>query len=494
MTAGPARVRPVPLWLLRGAVAAFLILKLAFSLIVPPNEDEAYYWLWGQNLQLSYFDHAPLVGWMQGFAHLVLGWNLLALRGWTFVTLLGTALIFRFWAKRLAPDDWHYYFWATLAIYLASPLLFAITSLAYPDHWLMFFCLLSAHCFAIFFGDQMDGRPLRHRYLYLGAVVLGLAALAKYNAVVMGLGVAAYVVFSWRLRPLLANPHLYLAAFASVAMLAPVLYWNATHDFISFRFQLWERYGPGGLAVPRLEGLLGFVAVSALYLSPFLVVPLIGWLRRPAGEGFAGALSGLGKAILIVSSLPMLALSLYVPTAPHWNIIAFLVFFGFAAGHFWRRWLLVTHLVVGTLAVAVICGYYVLFPLSYPPGAGGEREASELYGFNDIGARMLELQAENGARGIGAVYFGASSKLAFAVGSAEVTSFTPTVDGFDFWRNEAEMTGGDFVILDEFRSIEAVRPLFDQIVPLETIKVERFGRQIFDYDLYLGRNYRGSPP
>ena len=47
----------------RVAVAYFLTLKLVYALFVPPNIDEAYYWLWGAHLQWSYLDHAPLVGW-----------------------------------------------------------------------------------------------------------------------------------------------------------------------------------------------------------------------------------------------------------------------------------------------------------------------------------------------------------------------------------------------------------------------------------------------
>ena len=213
----------VPLGALQGSVAALLVIKLAFCLVVPPNEDEAYYWLWGQHLELSYFDHAPLVGWMQGLSHLLFGWNLFALRAASFATFLGTALILRHWAKRLAPEDWQAYFWTSLAIYLASPLIFAITSLAYPDHWLMFFSLVSAHFFARFFADQIEGNRLRHLDLYLGAASLGLAALAKYNAVLMGIAVVVLILVHKRLRPLLRDPHLYLAALVSLGMLAPVM-------------------------------------------------------------------------------------------------------------------------------------------------------------------------------------------------------------------------------------------------------------------------------
>src|SRR5690606_18279375 len=112
----------------------------------------AYYWLWGQQLDFSYFDHAPLIGWMMRLFDELLGWNLVALRIGNFITLVGIALVFRHWAQRLAPENPEQVFWTTLAIYLSSPLIFGITSLAYPDAWLILFTLLSAHFFASSFA------------------------------------------------------------------------------------------------------------------------------------------------------------------------------------------------------------------------------------------------------------------------------------------------------------------------------------------------------
>ena len=47
------RAKRRDLLLPRIAVAYFLVLKLAYALLVPPNIDEAYYWLWGAHPQWS---------------------------------------------------------------------------------------------------------------------------------------------------------------------------------------------------------------------------------------------------------------------------------------------------------------------------------------------------------------------------------------------------------------------------------------------------------
>ena len=48
-----------------------LIIKLALAAYIPFFYDEAYYWFWGNNLRLSYYDHPPFVSYLyflgQGF-------------------------------------------------------------------------------------------------------------------------------------------------------------------------------------------------------------------------------------------------------------------------------------------------------------------------------------------------------------------------------------------------------------------------------------------
>jgi 4-amino-4-deoxy-L-arabinose transferase-like glycosyltransferase len=41
-----------------------IVLRYIFWLFAPPNPDEAYYWLWGQHLDFSYYDHPPLQAWL----------------------------------------------------------------------------------------------------------------------------------------------------------------------------------------------------------------------------------------------------------------------------------------------------------------------------------------------------------------------------------------------------------------------------------------------
>ena len=66
----------------------------------------------------------------------------------------------------------------------------------------------------------------------------GLALTSKYTAVLLLPAVLAFaLVPHWRGRQL-ASPWFWCSALVVLIVISPVLYWNAAHDWASFRFQL----------------------------------------------------------------------------------------------------------------------------------------------------------------------------------------------------------------------------------------------------------------
>ena len=492
------RGRPrLPTWFLVVIAAILIAGRLTYSFVVPPNMDEAYYFFWGQHLQLSYFDHAPLQGWMQGLSAAIFGFTTLGLRAMNQLTLLGSALIFWAWATRLAPEDRVNAFWTIFTVYLASPIVFCISLLSYPDHWLMFLSLASMHFFALFLAERLEDRPGDYRHLYAGAALLGVAALAKYNAVTLGLALAAAIVFHPRLRPLLGNVHLYLAALVSVAMLTPVLVWNAMNEFASLRFQLVDRFGPGGPGGAQLWGefsaerFLSFAVLLVVYVSVALALPAIWLYWRPAGGGFRGALVLLGKWGLATAVLPIVAVSFFTKGAPHWTMVGLVAFVPLAAFYFRWRWLLAVHLVLGTVLMTLVSVYFATYP-TFSSAVLGDREAASYYGYDQVASRMLELRDEYGAAGLASLRYGSASKLAFGAGPGVfVTSLAPAHEAFDDWRDEAALQGKDLIIHDEWNAIGHIEKQFDSVTLLDEITPTRFGRPLIRYRLYLGKGYKG---
>ena len=152
---------PTPRWkivLLQLIVLYLLGLKLWFGIAVTPMGDEAYYWMWGQHLSWSYFDHPPLDGWLQGAVAAVLPWSNLTVRVLSWLTLAATLWIFWLWSARLAPADRQGWFWHTAVIYLTVPVIYLMSSFAFHDHLLMFFVVASIYVFHGFAGDWENGR------------------------------------------------------------------------------------------------------------------------------------------------------------------------------------------------------------------------------------------------------------------------------------------------------------------------------------------------
>jgi hypothetical protein len=79
--------------------------------------------------------------------------------------------------------------WLVVLLGIASPLYFWYLGLAWHDHWLVTFAVISSFLF-VRYVDSAVATPGGGggRDLYGAAFFLGLAGLCKYNAVFVGLG------------------------------------------------------------------------------------------------------------------------------------------------------------------------------------------------------------------------------------------------------------------------------------------------------------------
>ncbi len=246
--------------------------------------DETYYYLYTQNLNLSYFDHPPLVALTAGIGVWLTG----AVTPFTLriggVVLYTGTLIFAYLAsKKLFGDRTAT---LTLAILTTIPIFqIAFGILTLPDNALMFFWMACLWVAAeeFFPSDQADQYQPTYRLAIIGLCV-GLAFLGKYHGLLLGGGLGLFCLLSQRHRVALFSKWT-LAAIALFAIaISPVLIWNAQHEWASFRFQ-------SGRAVPtqgyNLERLLGTILLALLYLFPTFGIPLWWTSFRTVGELFS---------------------------------------------------------------------------------------------------------------------------------------------------------------------------------------------------------------
>jgi 4-amino-4-deoxy-L-arabinose transferase-like glycosyltransferase len=209
-----------------------LLIKLALSALLPLTSDEAYYWVWSHHPQLSYFDHPPAIAWLFWLTHPIENFG--SASRWAGVILSQMTIVL--WLVLLRPylNNRQLRIWLWLS--LLSPLVGAGGLLITPDIPLLFFWSLTLFVFV-----EWLRQPSPVRSMLLG-LACGLGFCSKYVMVLepMFLFFGCFAIKEWR-TPALKN--WYWIIMGVIAGSAPVLAWNYSNDFASFRFQAQHGLG-----------------------------------------------------------------------------------------------------------------------------------------------------------------------------------------------------------------------------------------------------------
>ncbi|HIK45927.1 MAG TPA: glycosyltransferase family 39 protein [Leptolyngbyaceae cyanobacterium M65_K2018_010] len=497
---------------------AFLALRLLFWLVTFPNPDEAYYWLWGQHPDFSYYDHPPFQAWVQGAIAAVLGPSPLALRLPNLVSSGILAVVAYRICRYLYGEDGGDRFWLVLLLVASSPLFFLFLALAWHDHWLITFSVLSSFWFVQFVDGYRATGQGDFRYLGGAAVGLGLAGLCKYNALFVGLGFLAILLGDRTLRRLFREPRFYLALGILALVLSPIWLWNLQHDFFSFRFYGDRTRGSGDFSIHPL-GAVGYLALCALILGPIQSWSLWRWLRgRPrmapslARPSVYPALAlwifGLSTAAFTV--LATVSTALY-----YWNILAYPLLFPLLADQFYqprsgaapaaaspdRRRPPLKHprpLAIaqglGLLAVGGLMVHYTVIPITAFWGQA-DGDSAALYGWPAVAAAVTQQAKPLHQPLLLTTDYRSAAALAYQLDNPNILALSGRLDQFDFWYDAPSLQGRDGVLLGE--SWHPICPahlaLFEQTDPPVTLEVRRFGRVLQTYQIVTGYGFNAGP-
>ncbi len=258
------------------AVAVRLVLASRFGLVA----DEAYYWAWSERLAAGYFDHPPAIAWLIAGGTTLLGDTELGVRALP-VLCGGLAALA---VAGLGQGT------AIAAALATAPLLALGGVLATPD-----VPLVLAWALGLRFASQ-DRWPLV-------GLAAGLAMLAKYTGVLLLPLLVLGRRGAWRTRgPWLA------AAIAGLVYL-PNAWWNATHDLVSWRFQLEH------VAASSSPG--AFLAAQFGLVGPVLFGAMLAWWA----VGWRGDDT---ERLCWWASLPLLAVAVWAGGEANWAAPAYL--------------------------------------------------------------------------------------------------------------------------------------------------------------------------
>ncbi|MGZ3774918.1 MAG: ArnT family glycosyltransferase [Pseudobdellovibrionaceae bacterium] len=204
-----------------------LVLKLILAALIPLSADEAYYWVWSQRPQLSYFDHPPMVAWLFSAGHFLEPF-MNAVR-WPAV-ILGHGII-GLWYLLLKDRIPYEKFNTWIYLVLFSPLLGFGSLIITPDLPVLFFWTLSL---------LLTIKALEQKKLIFYALLglsLGLGFCSKYHIVLFVPCLIAYLSIEKKWQSVQWKGVL-LTILTGLIFSSPVIIWNIQNGFASFEFQL----------------------------------------------------------------------------------------------------------------------------------------------------------------------------------------------------------------------------------------------------------------
>jgi hypothetical protein len=184
------------------------------------QDDEAYYWMFSQFLDWGYFDHPPMTALVIKMGYILFG-NELGVR--FFIVVLSTITVYL--CELLIEEKNTALFYA---VCLCTAVLQVSGFMAVPDIPLMFFTALFFLAYRRFVQQSTFTNTV------LLAIVVACLLYSKYHAVL--------IVFFTLLSnlKLLKRWQVYVAGLLALALYVPHLWWQYQHDWISFRYHLFE--------------------------------------------------------------------------------------------------------------------------------------------------------------------------------------------------------------------------------------------------------------
>jgi hypothetical protein len=417
-------------------ISASTLLRLVASLSTELTTDEAHYALYGLHPDWSYFDHPPLIGWLQAIV-LQFSDADLALRLMPIILFSAASIALYKVCIRLFPDDSAWLGFVAVAIMHSGVMLQLIGMAMLPDGPLLLLGLLVV---LALHGVLTDGR-MRH-WLWLG-LWLGLAGLSKYTAVSFVITILLALMFSKQWRQLL-RPGPWLAFITGLILILPVLYWNSQHEWISFLYQI--HHGTGKLNWAPMRFLISQAGQFLVYGPLIYVFGMIAAIVGLKDFKRLGEPEERGVMLCLALSLPLLLLfgwnSGYEMTLPHWTSFGWLALSPLTARliiNSWnKRW--IRDGVRASVVYAVLFTAVVFSQLITPwmPFSDNKNDLRDLYGWGQAARRANQLRAELAATpGENPLLFTENwtlaSRIAWYARPTPVQVLDNRVDQFDIW-------------------------------------------------------------
>jgi len=247
----------------------FALFRIFYVLYYPIDlsPEEAQYWDWSRELDLSYYSKPPMVAYMNALSTALLGNTEIGVRINAIVLSFLLSIVTFFFVRSLLGEKVAFFSSVLPNLFVG----FSLNSVLFTtDSPLLFFWGLSL--MVLYFAVEKNSLTL---WILLG-IFGGLAFLSKYPAVFLfPVGIAYLLLVR---RELLFSFRPYLSVFVAFLFSIPVLIWNVEREFASFRHV--SSLAGKKASFPNLSSFGEFLGGQILLLSviPFFLL-LFGWYK-----------------------------------------------------------------------------------------------------------------------------------------------------------------------------------------------------------------------
>lgn len=494
----------------KAAAVLFAVLYAGIGL----GPDEAQYWTWSQYLDWGYYSKPPGIAWEIWAGTSLFGNTELGVR--TVPNAFGFIMPLMVYClgqqSKLSPKA---SFWSALAFAFA-PLGILASFLAITDTGMIL--AWTAAC-AHVAGRLAHEKPLN--FILIGLLIF-VGALFKWTMFIFWIAVIACIIFNPKMRSFDSLQRLCRGFFISLAALLPSVYWNAQHDWPTFRHV--SSTLTGGHGIQKAGALIHgnpveFVGSQAALISPILFILLIlawGFIFRNRKD-VPNSILFCGFVSLVVFTAGLLA-SFLMKMQGNWIIFAYptafvlIGWYGVDVACQAKKWLIAgvalsALLNVGVFSLPTIQSKGVISNVEIPYRISPFRHN---VGWNQLSKALVDVGYDPNVDFLFSDKYQTTSILSF-YGPEQKRAYFLNLGGvrrnqFSYWPSMAdEMRGknGFFVLVENIpqmsdstipeKYIKLLKPYFDEVhyIGLKPL-FESYGKATKGAFLFHGQVYNGN--
>ena len=463
--------------------------KILFLLNGSLLPDEAYYWLWSKNIDISFYDHPPLSSWIQGIFSLANIGKYFEIRVVPTVCFLTIFFFNMHWVKQFSnySNDILQPLKGSV-IFCSVPLYGIFLTISFPDAIMVLCIYLSGYYFFKFLHSCSQNES-KFIFWYLAIIFFSLSCLGKYNAILYGLGIFLFVISNNTLRRILLPVHLGTAFSIFLIFQLPIIVWNINHDFASVNFHLNTRLKFNFSFLSFTSDLLIFAIGVILSVSPLIFLKVIQYRSKKSEKMYEFLYLRSGYWVLTTTLAICVFLNIFTNVLYYWAIIGFVMFIPLLPLIIEKKSHILYQAIFGFCFLSLLYVNSTIYPLALFFGPV-DRETAILYGWDKVTNKVEENKRKHGVYNVIFMDYRLASLYSFHAYDLEADAIMADRETqFDIWRFEKNIKPKQsLIIVDQaFPIHQKIGRVFNEIIFLEEFPVVKGKHTLNVYKIYLGK-------